>query len=603
MTEANHSLYTQARWSLSDLFPAADSPQLLAAFARLEAEVGTFEAWRPRLALDITPKEFLEILGHLERITDLAQRVNAFAGLWFAEDTQNQAAQSLVAKVDQFMARLRNRSLFFELWWKGLAEADAARLMAGAGDYRYWLEEMRHFKPYTLSEPEERVINLKDVTGASALHTLYDMLTNRYVFKMEVDGQLLELTRDGLMTYARHHRPELRVAAYQELYRVYAQDGAILGHIYQSLVRDWRNEQLELRGFASPIAARNLANDLPDEVVNTLLEVCRQNSRLFARFFRLKADWLGMERLRRYDLYAPVFEADKAYTFDTAVDLVLDAFEQFDPVFKQMAHSVLVARHLDSEVRPGKRGGAFCSSPAPQLTPWVLVNYQGRAHDVATLAHELGHAVHALAASQHNIFSYHAALPLAETASTFGEMLLIERLLASENDEAVRCDLLFRQLDEAYATILRQAYFALFECQAHDMVGRDASVDDLCVAYLANLRSQFGDAVLVSDEFAWEWISIPHFYHVPFYVYAYAFGQLLVLSLYRQYKIEGSAFVPRFLSILSAGRSAAPATILAGAGIDIRQPEFWQGGFNVVQEMIEQLEALPKPQGASGSPS
>ena len=603
MTGPIRSHYAQARWSLTDLFPAADSPQLLAAFTQLEAEARAFETWRPRVKVDITKEEFLELVRYLERIVELAQRVDAFAGLWFAEDTQNQAAQSLVAKVDQFMAQLRNRTLFFELWWKGLAETDAARLMAEASDYRYWLEEMRHFKPYTLSEPEERVINLKDVTGASALHTLYDMLTNRYVFKLEVDGQLLELTRDGLMMYARHHRPELRAAAYQELYRVYAQDGPILGHIYQSLVRDWRNEQLELRGFTSPIAARNLANDLPDEVVHTLLEVCRQNSALFVRFFRLKAAWLGMERLRRYDIYAPVVEADKTYAFGTAVDLVLDAFERFAPIVREMAHSVLAAHHLDSEVRPGKRSGAFCSSPSPRLTPWVLVNYQGRAHDIATLAHELGHAVHALAACQRNVFSHHAALPLAETASTFGEMLLIDRLLSSESDQAVRRDLLFRQLDDAYATILRQAYFALFECQAHDMVGRDATLGELCAAYLENLRSHFGDAVAVSDEFGWEWISIPHFYHVPFYVYAYAFGQLLVLSLYRQYKMEGSAFVPRFLSILSAGRSAAPATILAEAGIDIRQPEFWQGGFNVVREMLEQLEALPRPELSSLSPN
>jgi oligoendopeptidase F len=308
----------------------------------------------------------------------------------------------------------------------------------------------------------------------------------------------------------------------------------------------------------------------------------------------LKASWLAVPRLRRYDLYAPVARSDKTYDFASAVTMVLDSFGQFDPQLAATARRVLADHHLDSQVRPGKRGGAFCWSVAPQLTPWVLVNYQGRPHDVATLAHELGHAVHSLAASHHSVLTFHAALPLAETASTFGEMLLVDRLLAEETDQVVRRDLLFRQVDDAYATVLRQAFFALFERQAHDRVPQGVTVDDLAADYVANLRAQFGDALELSDEFAWEWISIPHIYHTPFYVYAYAFGQLLVLSLYRQYKTEGNTFRSRYLGILAAGGSAAPADILMAAGIDIREVAFWQGGFDVVAELVQQLEALPR---------
>ena len=223
---------------------------------------------------------------------------------------------------------------------------------------------------------------------------------------------------------------------------------------------------------------------------------------------------------------------------------------------------VLDQKHLDSEVRKGKRGGAFCATVTPQLTPWVHVNYQGKPDDVATLAHELGHAIHSMLAFDHKMLTFHASLPLAETASTFGEMLLVDRLLADETDETVRRDLLFRQIDDAYSTIMRQAFFALFEREAHDLIHDGASVSALSEAYQKNLKRQFGDAVEVSDEFRWEWVSIPHFYRTPFYVYAYAFGQLLVFSLYRQYKAEGEAFKPRYLKILAAGGSAAPERIL-----------------------------------------
>jgi oligoendopeptidase F len=587
--------YTQSRWSLADLFPSYNSPELEQTFGEVERRVAEFESLRPKLSPQISPADFLDLVQRLEAIQDLGARLYAFAGLSFSADTQDQAAQTLVARVDQFLANMQNRTLFFSLWWKGLEDEVADRLMAEAGDYRYWLEEMRHFKPHTLSEPEEKVINIKNVTGFNALTNLYDAITNRYTFKIEVDGEVKELTRGELMVYVRHHDARLRQAAYQELYRVYGEEGPILGQIYQILVRDWRNEQVDLRRFKSPMAARNLANDIPDEVVDTLLEVCQRNAPLFQRYFRLKARWLGMERLRRYDIYAPVVLSEKRYEFPEAAEIVLDSFNKFEPTLARLAERVFRENHLDSEVRKGKRSGAFCWSVVPEMTPYVLLNYQGRAEDVATMAHELGHAIHSMLASHHSVFTFHASLPLAETASTFGEMMLIDRLLAEEEDESVRRDLLFRQMDDAYATIQRQAFFALFERQAHEMVIQNAAVDDLAAAYIENLKTQFGDAVELSDEFRWEWVSIPHIYQVPFYVYAYAFGQLLVLSLYQQYKNEGESFKPRYLHILAAGGSDAPARVLAQAGIEIKDPEFWQGGFNVLARLLEQLEAIPLP--------
>jgi len=594
MTLSN-TTYSQKIWSKADLFPAPDSPELENSFKVLEEMTTAFEEKRALLAESLSKEDFLKIVRDLETLSRVAYRLEAYVSLWFSENTQDQAAQSLMARVDQFTAELANRTLFFSLWWKQLPDEPAQRLMADSGDYRYWLEEIRHFKKYTLTEAEEKIINIKDVTGSSALNTLYAAMTNRYTFKLEVDGEVKELTRGEISVYARHHDPNLRARAYQELYRVYGEDGPILGQLYQTLVRDWRNEQVKLRGFKTPISTRNLANDLPDEVIDMLLDVCQKNAPVFQRFFKLKARWLGMDKLRRYDVYAPVVKSDKHYPFEEATSLVLDSFNQFDPQFAEMAERVFKEDHLDSEVRKGKRGGAFCLTALPDLTPWVLLNYQGKTTDVSTMAHELGHAIHSMLAGHHSLFTAHACLPLAETASTFGEMVLVDRLLKEETDENVRRDLLFSQVDDAYATILRQAFFALFEKQAHEMINQGASVDELSEAYLENLRAQFGDSVEISDEFRWEWVSIPHIYNVPFYVYAYTFGQLLVLSLYQQFKQEGEAFKPRYKKILSTGGSEPPIKILEDAGINVRQDSFWQGGFDAIRDLIAELEAIPIP--------
>jgi oligoendopeptidase F len=585
--------YKQTPWKLTDLYPSRESSQLKDALNDLDTKVTVFEASREKLSPEMSVEDFFDTVSQLESIHQLTSRIYGFASLSFSADTQDQAAQTFLAQMQQTMAGIENRTLFFSLWWKSLDDDTVTKYMAEACDLYYWLEEMRHFKPHTLSEPEEKIINIKDTTGVRALHNLYDAITNRYVFKLEIDGEEREMTRGEIMVYARHHDAGLRSGAYQEVYRVYGEDGPILGQIYQTLVRDWRSEQIGLRSFSSPISARNLANDIPDQVVEVLLDVCQDNVSIFQRFFHLKARLLGLEKLRRYDVYAPVTQSDKTYAFDDAVGIVLESFSEFELKIADLARRVFDDEHLDSEVRKGKRGGAFCATITPDLTPWVLLNYQGRPDDVATMAHELGHAIHSMLAEKHSIFTQNSSLPLAETASTFGEMMLVDKLLAHENDENVRRDLLFRQVDDAYATIMRQAYFALFERQAHEMVREGASSDELSEAYLRNLNEQFGDAVDVSNEFRWEWVSIPHIYQVPFYVYAYAFGQLLVFSLYQQYKAEGQLFKPRYLKILEAGGSLAPVSILSAAGIDVTSPEFWQGGFDVIGGLVDQLEGVP----------
>lgn len=587
--------YKLSKWDLSPLYPGYESAELQSAFDMIEEQVTSFEGVRNKLTPDMPADQFVDILKASEATTRIGNKLYSFAGLSFTADTQDQKAQALQARVLQFLAEIENRILFFSLWWKELDEANAKRLMEASGDYCYYLEAMRLYKPHTLSEAEEKIVNLKNVTGVSALGNLYDSITNRYVFKMKVNGKEKEMTASELFSFRYSTDPKVRAESYQSQFKVYAEDGPILGQIYQTILRDWHNENVNLRKFKNSIAPRNLNNDIPEEAVEALLSVARKNVGIFQRYFRMKAKYVGIPsgKIRRYDIYAPVAASKKTYAWDEAVTMVLDAFNAFEPKIADLAKRVFDESRIDSEIRKGKRGGAFCWSVLPEMTPYVLVNYQGTGREVATLAHELGHAIHAMLASHHTTFTFHSSLPLAETASTFAEMVLIDKLLAEEKDESVRRDILFKQMDDAYATIMRQSYFALFEKTAHELVQKNASVDDLSNAYLENLKEQFGDSLDLSDEFKWEWVGIPHIYQVPFYVYAYAFGQLLVLALYQQFKAEGESFKPKYLRILSAGGSEAPEKILSEAGINIRDPKFWQGGFDVLEKLVNELEKLP----------
>jgi oligoendopeptidase F len=500
ITAPTPTTYQLRSWDLSELLPKPSEEVIARRFAELEAALAEFEQWRANLASTsprISPQQLLAMLRRYEAISEQTSVLTNYGSLWFNSDTGNHEAITFRNRVRQAVTAATNRILFFTLWWKGLPDeeaqallpplppepaADSAGLSAQArqvADYRHFLLELRRFSPYTLDEKSEQIINIKDDNGIGAVMTLYSMLTSRMEFTLEVDGETKRLTRDALTSYAFSTQPELRAAAYRELYRVFGQDATILGQIYVNVVRDWHEEAVGLRGYPSAIAVRNTDNDIPDRAVDVLLEVARANAPVFQRYFRLKAGWLGLERLSRYDLYAPLASSERKIPYSEAVRSVLDTFGEFDAGFAGLAERVLAKNHLDGEIRKGKRGGAFCSTVLPRLTPWVLVNYTGRVRDVATLAHELGHAVHSLLAEKHSLLTQHSSLPLAETASVFAEMLITDRLLREESDPLARRELLAAAVDDVYATVLRQSYFVRFELEAHQAILAGRSVEDL----------------------------------------------------------------------------------------------------------------------------
>lgn len=577
------------RWELIDLVkdPVARFDEYL---KEMGAKVSRFEAARERVSASMPEQEFLDLLKLSEQLAAESSRLGAYAYLWFSEDTKQLQARAFKQKVEEQLTAIHNRLLFFDLWWQGVDDNNAERLKARSGDFRYHLETIRRFKPHTLSEAEEKVINVKNTTGRSAVHQLYDVVTNGFTFTLAIGGKKKTVNREALMAYLRSPKPAQREAAYRELYRVYSEQHDLLGELYKTLVTDWKAENLQLRRFASPIASRNLGNDIPDKAVDVLLTVCQKNAAVFQQYFKLKARLCRIKSMTRYHIYAPHRAERKKYRYTDAVRMVLDAYHGFSPKLAELAERVFADRHIDAKTKPGKMGGAYCYSVVPGLTPYVMLNFTGEARDVATMAHELGHAVHGMMAEQHNIFTFHSTLPLAETASVFGERILSDALMASERDRSVKQSLLVNQLDDAYATIMRQAYFVLFEKSAHDMIAQGATVTDLAGHYLETLQQQFGKAVRVPQEFRWEWLTIPHIYASPFYCYAYSFGNLLVLALYRMYQEQGQDFVPKYLNLLAAGGSQSPQAILAEVGVDMNAEAFWQSGFDAIAGMVRQLE-------------
>lgn len=586
--------YQPGIWDLTKLVKDPKSPAFQKQIKELEKKAEAFEKIKSKLNPKISSSKFKNILQQVEEISENMSRIGGYASLSYSSNTQSDEATSLMSRMSKLGSEISNKILFFDLWWKTqVDDKNAKRLMKDTGELTEYLAHKRLFAKYALSEPEEKIINTLDVTGISALVKLYDKITNSYEYKMKIGSKNKVLTREELTNYVRSTNPKIRETAYKTILGKYTENKGVIGEIYQNIVLNWRDEGIEIRGYKSPISMRNIGNDVDDKTIESLLSVCKENSPVFQKFFVQKAKMLKMKRLRRYDIYAPATAniKEKNYTYDKSVKLVFESLGKFSSTLEDYARKVFNENHVDSEIRQGKRDGAFCSTLSPKTTPFVLVNFTGKSRDVFTLAHELGHAVHSQAAQDRSILVQDAPLPLAETASTFSELLLYDNLSDKISDDEKKI-MLSEKIDDLYATILRQSFFTIFEVDAHKQIGDGTTIDEISKLYLQNLKEQFGNSVILSDDFAIEWSCIPHFYHTPFYCYAYSFGNLLALSLFQRYKKEGKDFVPAYLNILAAGGSKKPEKLLSEHGFDIRSPKFWQEGFDYVKEQVKALSSL-----------
>jgi len=586
--------YQLGGWDLSELAKNPKSQAFQKQIQELEKQAKKFEKIKSNLVPKMSSKKFMNIIKEVEGISEKMSKIGGYASLSYSSDTQSDEATSLMTKMSKLGSEVSNKILFFDLWWKTqVDEKNAKRLMKDAGELTEYLLHKRLFAKYALSEPEERIINTLDVTGISALVKLYDKITNAYEYKMKIGNKTKIMTREELTNYVRSTSPKIRETAYKTILTKYTKNKGVIGEIYQNIVLNWRDEGIEIRGYKTPISMRNIGNDVDDKTIESLLAVCRKNSPVFQKFFVQKAKMLKIKKLRRYDVYAPAAAniKEKNYTYSKSVKLVFESLGKFSETLEEFARKVFNENHIDSSVRQGKRDGAFCSTISPKITPYVMVNFTGKSRDVFTLAHELGHAVHSQAAQDRSILVQEAPLPLAETASTFSELLLYDNLSDKISDDEKKI-ILSEKIDDLYATILRQSFFTIFEVDAHKQIGKGTTVDEISKTYLQNLKEQFGNSVSLSEDFGIEWSCIPHFYHTPFYCYAYSFGNLLALSLFQRYKKEGRDFVPSYINILATGGAKKPEKLLSEYGFDIRSSKFWQEGFDYVDEQVKALSSL-----------
>ena len=588
------SEYKLDKWDLSKLVKDPKNPAFQRQIKDVEALAKRFEKIKTNLDPKMSSKKFTGILHEVEEISEKMSIIGGYASLSYSADTQSDEATSLMTRMSKLGSEISNKILFFDLWWKTqVDDKNAKRLIKDSGELEEYLNHKRLFAKYALSEPEEKIINTLDVTGISALVKLYDKMTSAYEYKMKVGNKIKKMTREEITNHIRSTNPKIRETAYKTILTKYTENKGVIGEIYQNIVLNWKDEGIEIRGYKSPISMRNIGNNVNDKTIESLLTVCRRNSPIFQKFFLQKAKMLKMKKLRRYDLYAPAAAniKEKNYQYDKSVKLVFESLRKFSPKLEEFAKKVFNEKHVDSSIRVGKRDGAFCSTLTPKITPYVLVNFTGKTRDVFTLAHELGHAVHSQTAQNRSILVQDAPLPLAETASTFSELLLYDNLSDKiTNDE--KKIMLSEKIDDLYATIMRQAFFTIFEVTAHEQIGKGTTIDEISKTYIQNLKEQFGDSVVVSEDFAIEWSCIPHFYHTPFYCYAYSFGNLLALSLFQRYKKEGNDFVSSYINILAAGGAKKPEKLLAEYGFDISSQKFWQDGFDYVQSQVRTLSAL-----------
>ena len=582
-------------WDLTDLYTNPDDPKIDADLdAALERAKAFGKRYRGRIA-GLSAGELVAAIDELEEIQENLARAGAYAGLLFAADTTPPRHGALLQHVQERGTELRNELLFFELEWVAASDSHAEALLEdpALASRRHFLASARRYRPHVLSEPEELILGEAANSGRNAFSRLFDQILADARFRVNRDGKSEELSEEEVLSLLYSPDRDARKEAARSLTEGLKAHSKTLGFIFNTLVQDKATED-RLRSYPAPETARHLDNEISAESVDSLLAASVSRYPLVARYYKLKARLLGLEALEDYDRYAPLPGVETALSFEEARRIVLEAYGDFAPRMAEIAERFFTEHWIDAELRPGKRGGAFSASTVPSAHPYVLLNYTGNLRDVMTVAHELGHGVHQFLAARQGLFEQDTPLTTAETASVFGEMLVFRRLMREEKDPKTRLALLCGKLEDAFATVFRQVAMTRFEEALH---AARRSEGELATPRINELwmeanRPMFGDSVHLSEDYAWWWLYIPHFVHTPFYCYAYAYGELLVLALLRRYDEKGAAFVPRYLALLEAGGSDTPQALLSRMGLDVADPEFWEGGLALLEDLLEEAEHL-----------
>ncbi|MEX1062922.1 MAG: M3 family oligoendopeptidase [Balneolaceae bacterium] len=581
----------QVEWNLSDLYESPADPALDKDRADVLKEADHFaRRYRNRVS-ELSGEEFLESVREYEGIVQKMNKIGSYSHLYWSVNTEDAARGKLMQEASELGSEVSQKLVFYDVEWLKIDEKKARKWIESEEmkPYRHYLTVSRLYKDHTLSEGEEQVMSAKSVTGRSAWNRFFDETMGAARFR--IDGE--ELTQQQALSKLHSSDRELRKKAHSAVTKTLSEKSRTLTFIFNTVLADKYTSD-RLRGYDSWISSRNISNQIDEDSVEALIDSVTGSYGLVQRYYRLKKDLLGYDRLYDYDRYAPVDRQEKLISWDEAREMVIGSFGDFHPAMARVATRFFDERWIDAAIKPGKRGGAYSASTVASVHPYVFLNYDGQLRDVQTLAHELGHGVHQFLSRKQGELQSGTPLTTAETASVFAEMLVFEKLLAKLDKPEEKLGLLISKIDDTVATVFRQISMNRFEDAIHTIrrTGGELSTSQFSENWHQTQKDLYGDSIQITDDYRLWWSYIPHFLHTPGYVYAYAFGELLVLALYQSYRESGDGFAERYLEMLEAGGSDWPHNLVAGLNMDIKDPSFWQKGLNIFSDMVERAEKL-----------
>ncbi len=585
-------------WDLGDLYAGVDDPRIDQDLQTALQRAKAFEtAYRGKINVPGGPAADLlaAAMHELEELSEQRDKPLIYASLTHAAKSDDPQRGALLSRTQEQAVAVNQHLIFFDLEWVHLpAEAVRPLLDAPAlGRWRHYLDQKRAWKPHFLSEPEEKIHDEKMITGRAAFSRLFEETVSSIQCPIKQGRKVEALSLQ--LTLAKLYDPDrkMRKAAAEGLTKGLQNHSHLLTFIFNNLVLDHQTD-CRLRKFPDPMASRHLANEIKPEVVDALMTATERGQKTVQRYYRLKARLLGVRTLHDYDRYAPLFSDMPSCDWPTGRRIVQESYEAFSPKAGGIIREFFDRKWIDAELRSGKRTGAFSSSAVPSVHPYILMNYTDKVRDVMTLAHELGHGLHQYLARPVGYFQCDTPLTTAETASVFGEMLTFHRLQELYPEPRTRLAMLCSKIEDAFATVFRQVVLTRFEQALHKARQErgELTTEQINELWMEANQPMYGKAVRLTDGYAWWWLYIGHFIRSPFYCYAYAFGELLVLALVEMYRREGEAFVPRYLDLLASGGSEAPDALLARLGVDVTDPGFWELGLKLLGQMVDQAEEL-----------
>jgi oligoendopeptidase F len=591
-SDKNKSGAENIQWDLSDLYESPSDKKLNEDRKKVLELADRFsQSYRGKIS-ELDPKTFAAALAEYEEIIQVIRKIGSYSQLIWSTNTEDPEFGKLLQQSRELGSEISQKLVFFDVEWQKLSDEQAARIIESdeLKKFRHYLEVSRLYKDHTLSEEAEKVMSAKSVTGRSAWNRYFDETLGAARFEFEGE----QMTEQEVLSKLHNPDREQRQKAHQSLTKTFHQHSRSLTFIFNTVLADkFTNDKL--RNYNSWISSRNLSNQTDDETVDALVSAVTDSYGLVQRYYRLKKKLLGYDELFDYDRYAPIAKTTKTIFWKEAREMVLDSYEDFHPEMGKITSLFFEKEWIDAAIKPGKRGGAYSASTVSSVHPYVFMNYDGQLRDVQTLAHELGHGVHQYLSRKQGELQSSTPLTTAETASVFGEMLVFNKLMSRIDDPAEKLALLISKIDDTIATVFRQISMNRFEEKIHTArrTEGELTTEQFSELWHETQHQLYGDSVTITDEYRLWWCYIPHFLHTPGYVYAYAFGELLVLALYDVYRSsEKNGFSEKYMELLEAGGSDWPHNLVGKLGLDIKDSDFWKNGLRLFEHMVEDAEKL-----------